>query len=162
MPDQFVVPQFLDVEAKIIGPITGRQFGILMVTVLLDFILYRIFLSVVGILLFVVPLTIFALLLAFAKVNGQPLHYLMLNMVRTIRRPRLRVWNNELSTKELRSVLKKEEKEPPPPHPPSKPMLESSRLEELSLIVNTGGLYNPESEHEIEKKLAEYGNQKEK
>jgi len=67
---QFTVPQFIDVEDKILGPITIRQFLILLVGCIVIFISYRygdlgtfvLVLAVVGIL---------SLLFAFVKVNGQ-------------------------------------------------------------------------------------------
>ena len=37
MRNQFVVPQFLDVEPKIIGPITLRQFLIMVAVIVSDF-----------------------------------------------------------------------------------------------------------------------------
>ena len=42
MASQFTVPQFIDAEDKIIGPITGRQFIIMMVVIIVDIILYSI------------------------------------------------------------------------------------------------------------------------
>ena len=39
---QFLVPQFIDVEDKIIGPITTRQFVEVLIGVLITFISYKI------------------------------------------------------------------------------------------------------------------------
>ena len=39
--DRYNVPQFIDVEAKIIGPITARQFIIMLVACGLTFIWYK-------------------------------------------------------------------------------------------------------------------------
>ena len=77
---QFTVPQFIDVEDKILGPITIRQFLILLVGCIVIFISYRygdlgtfvLVLAVVGIL---------SLLFAFVKVNGQTFHYFLLNIL---------------------------------------------------------------------------------
>lgn len=145
MVDQFVVPQFLDVEAKIIGPITGRQFAILMFMLLGDFVIYRIFLSLVGLLGLALPFSIVCLAFAFARVNGQPLHYILLNVVQTFRRPFLRVWDKDLSDAEVKAHMKKPPEAAPPP-PPGKRRVEGSRLSELTLVVNTGGVYSPDSE----------------
>ena len=38
MPDQFVVPQFIEVEDKIFGPVTTRQFVVLLIGGLFVFI----------------------------------------------------------------------------------------------------------------------------
>lgn len=40
---QFTVPQFIDVESKIIGPLTTRQFIILLVAAIISGIAYKIF-----------------------------------------------------------------------------------------------------------------------
>jgi hypothetical protein len=140
MATQFVVPQFLDVETKIIGPITGRQFFILLGTMMACFLVFRLVRS----LFIVVVVDIFILFLglafSFAKVNGQPLHYIVLNMIQTLRRPAIRVWDKNLSDAELKDRLKEvpviEKKDIIPVK-----TLGTSRLSELSLIVNTGGAY---------------------
>ena len=141
MPQQFVVPQFLDVESKIIGPITVRQFCILMAVSLFDAILYKIFdfslyLSIT------VPLFIAAVVIAFVRINGQPFHYFLINFIQTLRRPARRVWSKHRSDAELRAkILKKSA--PPPPMSLEKPSLSGSRLRDLSLVVNTGGGFMP-------------------
>ncbi len=145
MQDQFVVPQFLDVESKIIGPITGRQFVILLVTILLDALVYRIFLSIVPVLLFAIPITLLGAIFAFAKVNGQPFHFILLNMVQTLRKPMVRVWDKRVTDAEIRERLREPEKEEVEMIP-TKPRMETSKLSELSLIVNTGGAYQPETD----------------
>ena len=142
---QFVVPQFLDVEAKIIGPITGRQFVILLVTLGVEFMIYSIFLNIIVVILLGLPVLAIAIMFAFARVNGQPFHYIVLNMIQTFRKPGLRVWDKQLTEAQLRQLMKKEEV-PPPPTPPRKAALERSRLAEVSLVVNTGGVYKPEEE----------------
>ncbi|MFH1632029.1 MAG: PrgI family protein [bacterium] len=147
MPDgartQFVVPQFLDVETKIIGPITGRQFSILLGVLLVEFIIYRVFLSLVAILGLGLPVLFIGLIFSFAKINGQPFHYIMLNMIQTFRRPGMRVWDKRITDAEIKAQMKKEEA-PPVILIPRKAPLERSRLAEMTLVVNTGGVYKPE------------------
>ncbi len=141
--NQFVVPQFLDVEAKIIGFITARQFLIMLGVLLVEFLVYRIFLNLFVQLVLGVPILALGAIFAFFKVNGQPFHYIVLNMVQTVRKPNLRVWDKTLSDADLKVFLKKDEKPAPPP-PPTKAPIERGRLSELTLVVNTGGVYNPE------------------
>lgn len=145
MAQQFVVPQFLDVEAKIIGPITGRQFVIMLVTLGAEFIIYSIFLNIAVVIILGLPVLAMGIIFAFAKVNGQPFHFIVLNMVQTLRRPSLRVWDKSLSEAELKQYVKKEVEKPPEP-PKRKAALTASRLSEVSLVVNTGGVYRPEDE----------------
>lgn len=139
---KYTVPQFIDVEDKIIGPLTTRQFLILLLTAGLMFLDFKLF--DFGLFL-ATAIPTFALggTFAFFRVNGQPFHFFLLNMVQTLKRPALRVWDKEYSDEELRFIIKT----PPPPPPPKrirKEALATTKLTELSLVVNTGGVYNPE------------------
>ena len=140
MPNQFVVPQFLDVEAKIIGPITARQFLIMLGVLLLEFVIYRLFLNIFIVLILGVPVLGIGLIFSFAKVNGQPFHFIMLNFIQTFRKPHLRIWDKTLSDADVRTFLQKVEEEVEAPRIRKAP-LERSRLNELTLVVNTGGVY---------------------
>lgn len=139
---RYTVPQFIDVEDKILGPITVRQFVIMLVTGLIMFILYKV-LDFTAFIVF--GLMTFALggVIAFFRVNGQPFHFFLLNLAQTFSKPRLRVWNKDLNDGELQALVKA-----PAPKPPEtkvvKERLVDSKLSELSLVVNTGGVYNPE------------------
>ncbi len=71
---QFPVPQFTDVEDKIIGGLSFKQFGIIFIAAIATFAIYTISKSVpvtigVGILT-----GIPAVALAFGKLNGRPLY----------------------------------------------------------------------------------------
>lgn len=140
--DQFVVPQFIEVEDKIFGPITTRQFLILLVTGLILFIAFKL----ADTTLFIFLATLiggFALVLAFVKINGQPFHYFILNIVQTVRRPSRRIWDKSLTKSELKDMISSAKVEMPEvakqiPH------MSYSRIRDLSLTVNTGGYYKPE------------------
>lgn len=141
--NQFTVPQFIDVEDKIIGPITTRQFIIMLVVGLFIFIFYKIFafpvFVVLTVLFFAVGGTI-----AFLRINGQPFHFFLLNLMQTWRSPGLQIWDKALSDAELKAYAKAV----PAPSPPPKPRKEAvtaSRLSEIALTVDTGGVYEPEA-----------------
>lgn len=142
MPDQFVVPQFLDVESKIIGPITIRQFIILLSAGLMGVLFFRLF-DFALFLTLIIPIVLLAIVVAFVRINGQPFHYFFINAVQTLRRPNVRVWNKVRTDAELRAYLTKKEA-PKPPISYTKPPLTGSRLRDLSLVVNTGGVYVPD------------------
>ncbi len=143
--NQFVVPQFLDVESKIIGPITARQFLILLGVLLVEFVIYRIFLNILFVLALGVPVLAIGLAFAFAKVNGQPFHFIVLNFIQTFRKPHLRIWDKTLSDADIRTFLQKPEEEILVPKVRKAP-LERSRLNELTLVVNTGGVYQSDED----------------
>src|SRR5690242_19514673 len=125
MPQRFVVPQFIDVEDKILGPLTVRQFLIMLITFILVAIFYRVlvFAYFLGVGL---PILAIGVILAFVKVNGLPFHFFLLNLGETLRRPRLRVWDKELTDAELKMFMAAA---PPPPPPPKirKEALQSSK-----------------------------------
>ena len=143
---QFTVPQFIDVEDKIIGPITARQFLIMLSGFMLMVVCYKVFAFNLFI---VMAIFIFAIsgVFAFFKVNGMPFHFFVLNFSQTTLRPGVRVWNHEYG-KDLisdsvvqKTITYKEEARP-------KKSFSSSRLNELALIVDTQGSYRGGGETE--------------
>lgn len=136
---QFIVPQFIEVESKIIGPISVRQFIILLITIGMIFLSFRLFSTLfAGLFTFFVG-TIGGVI-AFGKVNGQPMHYFILNIVQTLKRPPLKVWKRlpyaliEQAPIELHHAAAS-----------PKRLASRSRLAEMSLLVDTGGAYSGES-----------------
>ncbi|MFZ4632160.1 MAG: PrgI family protein [Patescibacteria group bacterium] len=137
---QFTVPQFIDVESKIIGPLTTRQFLIILAGSIVGGISYKIFdfslFLTISIITFLLAITF-----SFVKINGRPFHLFLLNIIQTIRRPGIRVWNNRLGYIEEPEgnidvdLTKKEEKAAP------KEFYKKSRLAELALVVDTKGRY---------------------
>lgn len=136
---QFTVPQFIDVEDKVFGPITVRQFVIILFCGVLTAIAYRLLDLIMFI---IVTLGIFGLggVVAFLRVNGRPFHFFVLNLLQTITKPKLRLWNNRLgkTKNDLRDVV---EVPKAPPKTPRKPRYGASKLAEVSLVVDTGGVY---------------------
>ena len=139
---QFVVPQFIDVEDKVIGPITVRQFITLLGGAGLVFVAYKL----TDFALFMVEFVVISGItfgFAFIKINGRPVHYFLLNVFQTTQRPHLRTWQKDFTTAELKEFMKK-------PAPKTASVAAShnrartSRLAELSLIVDTGGVYQGE------------------
>ena len=140
--DQFVVPQFIDVEDKIFGPITTRQFLILLSAGLVLFIAFK--LADTALFIFLAALIGgSALVLGFVKINGQAFHYFLLNIVQTIRRPSRRIWYKSFTKSELQESIKSG-KVAIVEAVVEVPRVSYNRLRDLSLTVNTGGYYKPE------------------
>ncbi|MFA6537405.1 MAG: hypothetical protein WCT18_03315 [Patescibacteria group bacterium] len=145
--EQFLVPQFIDVEDKIIGPITTRQFVLMLIAIFVCFIEFKIF-SFAYFLFFAILTLCFFSLFAFARVNGRPIHFFVLSFVQTLKRPRLRVWNRisfvvagDLVESEIKKIVTA---------PSVRPYVSGSRLRDLTLIVNTGGIYEADG---VEQKI---------
>ena len=145
---QFVVPQFIDVEDKIIGPLTIRQFIIMMVGGFFIFLEFR--LADFGLFILEGVVTAFLVVLfAFFKVNGMPFHFFFVNFFSTINKPKIRTWQKQIPEFELKASLHQPiitHKESPIT---TKPALHRSRLAELSLEVDTGGAYKAEDYEKV-------------
>ncbi len=139
---QVVVPQFLDVEDKIIGPITVRQFIELLVGGIILVIFYKIFdfslFIFSGLIVFCITVVI-----AFARINGQPFHLFMLNFVQTLRNPKLKTWRKDISFKGIGAPQATESAAVSPVR--LRKPLSASKISEIALIIDTGGIYSGES-----------------
>lgn len=138
---QFTVPQFIDVEDKIIGPLSVRQFIIMLVDFGLVFLAYKVF----DFSLFLFSSIIIVLVgftFAFIKINGAPFHYFLLNLLQTLKRKNLRVWNklNDIEEIDLVPVYKEDEL--------VRPEVSPSRLSRLALVADTKGYYSGEEDAE--------------
>lgn len=88
---RFEVPQFIEVEDKIFGPLTWKQFiylaggggAIVMLYIFLPFFLF---------LLFAAPIAALAAGLAFFPVNNRPLSVFLESMVKYLSSSRLYLW----------------------------------------------------------------------
>ncbi len=142
---QFTVPQFIEVEDKIFGPITVRQFVIMLVTALIIAVCYRFFdftlFVVLAIVLFAIGCTF-----AFVKINGTAFHFFLLNLIQTLKKPGLRVWSkNDTLSKGIELDTTPEAV----PAVASGRQYSASRLNELSLIVDTQGSYQGEASDDV-------------
>lgn len=138
---RFTIPQFIDVEDKIIGPLSVRQFLILLGGFGILFLLYRIVSFVIFILLGI-PLFGLSGIFAFARINGQPFHYFLLNILRTMKTPPTKVWQKEegfVTSLRASKVAKKTSFTSSSPR-----VVTRSKLAHLALLVDTGGVWEDE------------------
>jgi hypothetical protein len=137
---QFMVPQFIEVEDKILGPITVRQFIFMIAGGVIVFLAFRF--ADLALFIVISLLTLFIVFLfGFFKVNGAPFHEFILHLIEAAKKPSLRVWNNELTDAEIKEYLKPQEIRETQEEQVRKEMVSSSRLAEISLIVDTRGKY---------------------
>lgn len=142
---QFVVPQFIDIESKIIGPITPKQFVIFLLVAGILFISYKL----ADFTLFIIEAVITILIggsFAFLKVNGQSFDFFLLNIVGNFKNPGLRIWRKQVIklVKEKPEKLKKKDKKPVVSRKP----LTASKLSQIALMVDTGGMYIEQEDEE--------------
>jgi hypothetical protein len=92
---QFAVPQFTDVEDKLIGPLTLKQFLVLLATGGLILFFYSILKLNVFFFFFAIPTGLVGILLAFGKFNGRPVLGYAPVFLTFLSKPRSRVFKRE-------------------------------------------------------------------
>ncbi len=96
---QFKVPQFLDIEDKIFGPFTFRQFVYLAGGAGICYVLFK----VLGFLIGIIPILLiagFALALAFYRPNGKPFIDMLEAGFKYMIQDKLYVWERRRFTEE--------------------------------------------------------------
>ena len=91
---QFQIPQFIEVEDKIFGPLTFRQFVYIVGGLGSAYMLYRVLPFFIAF-PFIAALLGLAAALAFFKYNGRPFILALEHGFSYFLRPRLYLWNNE-------------------------------------------------------------------
>lgn len=92
---QFQIPQFIEEEAKIIGPLTIKQFGFLAVAGGISFALFYVFTFALWLAVSVI-LGGGAAALAFVKVNGQSLPSIILAGFSFLWQPKRYLWQRAM------------------------------------------------------------------
>ena len=123
---QFKVPQFIDVEDKLFGPFTFRQFVYLAGGAGAIFVIYKLLPLWIGIFL-IIPVGILAGLLTFYKINNKPFIYYLQAAMNYAISNKLYVWKQRLVKPK---DAKKEEEEITPTS--VLPVLSSSKLRDIS------------------------------
>ncbi len=96
---QFQVPQFLDVEDKVIGPLTIKQFLYLIGGAGFAYLTFR-FIPYIGLVLSLAFVAL-GVSLAFYKFNNKPFVYIIEAAYNYIRNARLYVWHRRERTTEV-------------------------------------------------------------
>jgi len=88
---QFQVPQFIDIEDKVIGPLTLKQFMYLLFGGIILFVLYKL-VNVFVFFILAIPIGVIFLGLAFVKIHNQPLGNIIKNLLGFLKKPDFYVW----------------------------------------------------------------------
>ncbi len=133
---RFTVPQFIEHEAKIVGPMTFRQFIFIAIAGAICLFIY----SIAPFYVFVIACVVFggsALALAFLKVQGRSLPVVLSNLLRFNFAPKMYLWKKskiqiKVFKKESLSVKEKKEEEESPLK-----IAEKSQLKKLRTEIET-------------------------
>jgi len=97
---QFQVPQFIDIEDKVIGPFTIKQFLYLLCAGVIIFILSKI-LNLFATIILAIPIISIAVALSFVKIGGQPFVIIIKNFLSFLKKPDFYVWKKPLGKNKL-------------------------------------------------------------
>lgn len=121
---QFKVPQFIDVEDKLFGPLTFKQFAYLAGGGGLVFVAYKLLPLYIAIPV-MLPIAGLALLLTFYRINGQPfIYYLQASIVYLVG-SKLYIWKQRQKKKKVEEKLEVKERQ-------VLPTLTNSKLKDLA------------------------------
>jgi len=137
---QYKVPQNVDIEDRVIGTLTLRQFMILLIGAGFILIFNFIFVGPLRIIFWFLALLIggVALAFAFVKYGDQRLEIFAMSAFKTITAPRKRIWKKE---EVLPQIIKKATEPKPESRTAPKKNLEEAKgdLEKLAELVDSGG-----------------------
>lgn len=123
---QFKVPQFIDIEDKLFGPFTFKQFAYLVGGGGMAFVIYKLLPLWIGIFL-IIPVIGLTAALVFYKINNQPFIYYLQAGVNYFINGKLYIWKQRLENPDT----KKDEKEDLKTISVV-PQMSSSRLKDIS------------------------------
>jgi len=89
---RYNIPQFIDTEDKIIGPLTLKQFGWFLAGGGIIFLIWLFAGSFAIFLILTVATLAISALFAFWKINGKPLIALIINFLKFTKNPKIYIW----------------------------------------------------------------------
>jgi len=101
---RFQVPQFIDIEDKIFGPFTFKQFIYIAGGAGICFVIYNSLPFFIAVLL-IIPVGVFAGALAFYKVNNQPFINVVESYIGYAFQSKLYIWKKAPKKKETKKEL---------------------------------------------------------
>jgi hypothetical protein len=131
---QFTVPKFIEMEPKIIGPLTFKQFIFVGLAGAICFVLYFT-LAKTSLFLFIIA-TIFlvggSLILAFLKIGGRPIPLILQNFFSFFFSSKIYLWKRKMSPP---PIIKKDSPEAEKEETPTPKIAGKSRLKNLSAKI---------------------------
>ena len=100
---QFKVPQFIDVEDKLFGPFTFKQFAYLAGGAGIVFVLYKLLPIWISIFL-IIPVAGLSLALVFYKINEKPFIFYLQAAISYFTSSKLYVWKQRLVKPDVKKV----------------------------------------------------------
>jgi hypothetical protein len=132
----YKVPQNIDMEDRIVGPLTMLQFVYLLIGGMIVYVSWMLF-DLALFTIIAVPVGFFTLCMAFLKVQDQPFPKFIAATLLFLTKPKARVWQKEPTMSHLNIVAKSlsAPHEQSDDHTP----LDRSQLQNLASVLDSGG-----------------------
>lgn len=91
---QFNVPQFVEIEDKIFGPLTLKQFLMLLgggLVLVFAWFLFKLWVVVA----LAIPIALFLIAVIFVKINGRPFTTVLVAWYRYLLNPKIYIWKRK-------------------------------------------------------------------
>lgn len=137
---QFQVPQFIDVEDKILGPITMRQFFIMLIPMGTGILLYFL-LKFWLVIIMEIPITIGSAVFAFYRPYGMRFSKFFSAFLSYSLKPRMFIWKHEENEQ---SVFEAESSHTEVAEEAKKTFIKAGGLRSKKSNVETGSVYREE------------------
>jgi len=135
---QYNIPQFVDSEDKIFGPVTIRQFAVLAIGVVIGgFLWYFLQNNIELFIVSILPVVVGTFAFAFVKINGQNFDIFLTNLFIFIIKPKLFLWSRDVDP--TRSVLKMTIQKKQASYMRTQNEYSQSRVEEVAWTLDTYG-----------------------
>lgn len=102
---QFQVPQFIDIEDKLIGPLTLKQFFYLLGAAGVGLIGWF-YLHIILFVIIALPVALLFVAMAFGKINGRPFPTVFTGAINYYLKPRLYLWRQDMKKPSTQSGTK--------------------------------------------------------
>ena len=122
---QYQVPQFIEIEDKIFGPLTFKQFLYVGGGAAIGFIFWMMTPKIIAIVIGA-PIVGFFMAAAFYKVNGRPFLMFIEGAIKYMLSSKLYIW------RKTEKKIEKKKEEPRPQNQMALPKLSQSKLREIS------------------------------
>ena len=129
---QFQIPQFIDIEDKIIGPLTVKQFLYILIAAVIGFVLFKLVNFSIFIIL-LIPITAITIAFGFIKIHNRPFIELVKNFFGFLKKPDYYIWKkpkiiDPMEEKKIPKLIKKQA--------PKKKKISKKRLQEINWRID--------------------------
>ena len=129
---QFQIPQFIDIEDKIIGPLTVKQFLYILIAAVIGFVLFKLVNFSIFIIL-LIPITAITIAFGFIKIHNRTFIELFKNFFGFLKKPDYYIWKkpkiiDPMEEKKIPKLIKKQA--------PKKKKISKKRLQEINWRID--------------------------